>query len=53
MLLTGGVIESLASGASLYDNLQLNVWGTAGNTVTYDYDANGSLISKVTTITLP
>jgi RHS repeat-associated protein len=48
ILLTGGVMESLAYGAGIYENLQLSVWGSHGKTISYTYDDNGSLTSKTT-----
>ena len=51
MLLSPVVLESLHAGAINYDNLDVASWGTGGTTISYFYDANGSLTSKLTSVT--
>ncbi len=47
MLLSPGIIESSAQGATLYSQLATDTWATAGDVFSYWYDANGSLVYKI------
>ena len=39
---------TLSHGQIQYSNLGAAAWGNTGDTITYEYDDNGSLTSKVT-----
>jgi RHS repeat-associated protein len=49
MLIGPEWFQSLAQAASVYDNMSNSAWAQQGMTVTYQYDANGSMTSKVVT----
>gem|GEM_PF-1453448 len=49
MLISPTLITQTADAATQYANISTLAWGKVGNTITYEYDANGSLTSKVTT----
>jgi len=49
MLISPTLITQTADAATQYADISTLAWGKVGNTITYEYDANGSLTSKVTT----
>jgi RHS repeat-associated protein len=48
MLLGPEGVMQLAQAETLYGNIQTSTWAQAGTTVTYEYDANGSVQKKQT-----
>jgi len=51
MLLTPGFLESLAEGAIGYNEIDTCHWSEGNTTIDYTYDDNGSVTSKITTVT--
>jgi len=48
MLLSPVVLDALAQGTIAYTDLHVSTWGSSGTTITYTYDDNGSVESKIT-----
>ena len=51
MLISPACLQSLAEGADLYSELDSRYWAEGDTTIEYDYDGNGSLVSKITKAT--
>ena len=50
MLLMGFDLRLMATQAIYYAVLTTDTWGLDGSVTTYQYDANGSIIQKVTPV---
>ncbi len=51
MLISPACLQSLAEGADQYSELDSRHWAEGDTTIEYDYDDNGSLVSKITKAT--
>jgi YD repeat-containing protein len=51
MLISPSMLDELAQAEMQYTTLGVSVWGQDNRTITYGYDANGSMTSKITKVT--